>query len=53
MHQVWIKKTNISEPPFKCRKGRDGVETGEVMLSWDEPGGYLLTGQAASGIEVA
>jgi len=53
MHQVWIKKTNASEPLLKCRKSTDGVETGEVMLPWDEPGGCLLTGQAASGIEVA
>ena len=39
MHQVWIKKTNTSGPPFKCRKGRDGVETREVILPWDKPGG--------------
>ena len=53
MHQVWIKKTNASEPLLKCRKSTEGVETGEVMLLRDEPGGYLLTDQAAPGIEVA
>jgi hypothetical protein len=53
MHQVWIKKTNTSEPPLKCRKSTDGVKTGEVMLPRDKPGGCLLTVQAAPGIEVA
>jgi len=53
MHQVWIKKTNASEPPRKCRNSTDGVETGEVILPRDEPGGYLLTVQAVPGIEVA
>jgi hypothetical protein len=53
MHQVWIKKTNASEPPRKCRKERDGVKTEECMLPRDKPGGCLLTVQAAPGIEVA
>ena len=53
MHQVWTKKTNTSELLLKARKCRDGVETGEVMLPWDEPGGFLPTGQVAPGIEVA
>jgi len=53
MHQVWIKKTNISEPLHKCRKCTNGVKTGEVMLLRDESGGYLPTGQTTSGIEVA
>ena len=53
MHQVWTKKTNPSEPPFKCRKSLDGVRTGEVMLLRDKSGGGLLTVQATSGIEVA
>ncbi len=30
MYQVWIKKTNTSEPPFKCRKAQDDIKTG-----WD------------------
>lgn len=50
---MWIKKANTSEPPFKCRKFRDGVRTGEVMLLRDESGGSLFTVQAAPGIEVA
>jgi len=53
MHQVWIKKTNISEPPHTCRKDSHGVKTGEVMLPRDKSGGCLLTVQAAPGIEVA
>ncbi len=53
MHQVWIKKTNTSEPLLKCRNCTDGVKTGDVMLLWDESGRYLLTDQAAPGIEVA
>ena len=36
MHQVWIKKTNTSEPPYTCRKCLDGVETGVVILLWEE-----------------
>lgn len=31
----------------------DDVETRELMLPWDQSGGDLFTGQAASGIEVA
>jgi hypothetical protein len=53
MHQVWIKKTNASEPLHTCRKHRRGVRTGEVMLLRDKSGGCLLTVQAAPGIEVA
>ena len=53
MHQVWIKKTNASEPPRTCRKYTYGVRTGEVMLLRDESGRCLLTDQAAPGIEVA
>ena len=53
-HQVWIRKTNTSEPPFKLPKVvRDGVETGELILPRDESGGNLSTGQVAPGIEVA
>jgi hypothetical protein len=31
----------------------DDIETGEVMLLRDEPGGNLFTGQVVSGIEAA
>jgi len=51
--QVWIKKTNNCEPPFKCRKSRNGIKTGEVMLPHDKIGGNLFTGQSVPGIEVA
>ena len=53
MCQVMIKKTNNSEPSFKCRKLRDEAKTEEVMLLQDKSGGNLFTVQAASGIEVA
>jgi len=53
MHQVWIKKTNASEPLPTCRKCTYDVRTGEVMLLRDKPGRCLLTVQAAPGIEVA
>ena len=42
MYQVWIKKANTSEPPFKCRKCIDGVKTAEWMLLQDESGGSLF-----------
>ena len=28
MYQVWIKKTNTSESPFKCRKVLNDIKTG-------------------------
>lgn len=28
MYQVWIKKTNTNESPFKCRKVLDDIKTG-------------------------
>ncbi len=31
----------------------DGVKTGDLTFSQDKSGGYLLTGQTASGVEVA
>jgi len=30
-----------------------GVKTGDLTFSQDKSGGYLFTGQAASGVEVA
>ena len=52
-NQVWIKKTNASEPPHKCRNDQTASKTGEFMLPREESGGNLLTGQAVPGIEVA
>jgi fatty acid/phospholipid biosynthesis enzyme len=43
----------VSEPPSECRKQIDGVETGGSLVSRDESGGCLLTGQTASGMEAA
>ena len=51
-HQVWIKKTNASERPRKCRNARRD-QNRELMLTREECGGNLFTGQAVPGIEVA
>jgi hypothetical protein len=50
---VRIEKANESEPLMKCRKRTDGIETGEKSLPREEPGDYLPTAQAVSGIKVA
>ena len=34
-------------------KGVDDVETRAVQMSWDQPGGYPFTAQAASGVQAA
>lgn len=52
--QVGARKASESDPLMKCRKHRPGdIETGGTSLSRDKPGGYLLTGQAVSGTQVA
>jgi hypothetical protein len=37
----------------QASKVLDGVKTGDLTFSQDKSGGYLLTGQTASGVEVA
>jgi len=51
--QVRTAESNASESLMKCRKRRDGVKTGVESLPQDESGRYLLTAQAAPGIEAA
>jgi len=51
--QVWIEETSASEPLMTCRKCMNDVETGADSLPRDEPGGHLLTVQAASGMKAA
>jgi hypothetical protein len=46
-------ETNTSEPLRKCRKRRNVIETRRESLTWDEPGGDLLTGQAVTGMKAA
>jgi hypothetical protein len=46
-------ETNTSEPLIKCRKCRDVIKTGGVLLTRDEPGGNLLTVQAVAGMKAA
>lgn len=46
-------KANRSEPQVKCRKAIDDIETGRLLLSRDELGGYLLIAQAVSGMYAA
>jgi Reverse transcriptase (RNA-dependent DNA polymerase) len=43
--QVWVTKASESEPPLKCRKRIDDIQTGVESLPRDESGGSLLTGQ--------
>jgi hypothetical protein len=50
---VWSEKANESEPLLKRRKRTDVIETGVPLLSRDEPGRGLLTGQVVTGAEVA
>ncbi len=51
--QVRAEKASGSEPPMTCRKRIDDIETGRESFSRDEPGGYLSTAQAVSGIKAA
>jgi hypothetical protein len=51
--QVGAGKTNASEPLLTCRNSQSGVETGVSSESRDESGGCALTGQMASGMQVA
>jgi len=44
-------ETNTRESLKKCRKRRDAIETRGESLTWDEPGGYLFTGQAVTGMK--
>jgi len=46
-------ETNTSEPLIKCRKRRDVIKTRGESLTWDEPGGYLLTVQVGAGMKAA
>ena len=48
-----LRKTSESDPLMKCRNMYDDIETEGDQLSWDQPGGYLSTAQAVSGIKVA
>ena len=51
--QVWVGKMSDGSKgplPLTCRKWSDDVETRAAPLSWDQPGGYPFTAQAASGI---
>ncbi len=51
--QVRTVESNASEPLMKCRKRRNGVETGGESLPRDQSGGNLSTAQAASGVKAA
>jgi len=51
--QVRTRKASISEPLMTRRNHLTDVETELVGVVRDKPGGYLLTDQAASGVEVA
>ena len=46
-------ETNTSESLIKCRKRKDVIKTRGESLTWDKPGGNLLTGQAVAGMKAA
>lgn len=50
---MWVKKANVSESLMTRRNGTDDIKTGVEPDPWDEPGGCLPIGQAASGVEAA
>ena len=51
---VGIGETNASDPLMKRRKRVEMTSKTRVgPLSWEEHGGYLLTGYAVSGVEAA
>jgi len=50
---VSAMETNTGESLIKCRKRKDVIKTRGESLTWDEPGGSLLTGQAVTGMEAA
>ena len=52
--QVSVEKVNESEPDRRrIVRYRSVVETAEVRSLREEPGGYLLTAQAATGVKAA
>ena len=53
LRQVCTMETNTRESLIKCRKRRDAIKTRGESLTWDESGGYLLTGQAVAGMKAA
>ncbi len=54
MCQVETRKMSESEPTGDASKLRkDGIKTRVACRSWDELGGFLLTGRAVSGVHVA
>ena len=46
-------ETNTSESLIKCRKRRDVIKTRGESLTWDKPGGNLLTVQVVAGMKAA
>ncbi len=40
--QVWIKKTNTSELPFRRRKDLNDVKTRGPFNPWDKSSGYSV-----------
>lgn len=54
LRQVGIKETSASEPLMTCRKTNPvASKPGSVHCPGIGPGGYLLTVQAAPGMEAA
>jgi hypothetical protein len=53
VRQVRVEKASESKPLMTCRKRMDDIETGRESFFRDEPGSYLSTAQAVSGIKAA
>jgi len=52
--QVWVKKTNVSEPPMTCRNVSNRRRNrGLDFCPANKVGGSLLTARPASGMKVA
>jgi hypothetical protein len=54
--QVWAGKMSdgsIGPSAVDASKVVDDVETKAVQMSWDQPGRYPFTAQAASGVQAA
>jgi len=53
LRQVWIEKTNASEPLMTCRKRQGVIKTSLADEGWEECGGRLPTARTVTGIEAA
>jgi hypothetical protein len=48
-----MRETSANEPLMTHRNNLDGIEIGQPSLLWEEHSGFLFTGYAVYGVEVA